>query len=354
MIIQNKAGKLICPYIMDGLTSYIFDLYEKFNQETFGRIWIDPQFKKFTELIYNAFKQDFNEVIVKSNNTFEFYDNNNLNSNRVVLGFSAGLDSVYQLIKLLEQGKEVICFHLKNINTYENGQATKQCLPIIEKLRKKFGEFKIFEVNASICKNMNKDNKFRQFWPENPMKNQLILSMMMDYAYEYNIKYVSLGDDLGLPIKDAVAGINLTDAREITLSFIEGTKEIYSNIKFVPITDRSDKLERLKTLDEYGLTDDFYSCVTSGRFNKLYHDRCEEKYGISLPSKSCGCYCRKCAMHCLLEHYGLIKNYGIPKYPDDFIDKCWERMWKNSHSADYELFKPELSLEQKIDNLFNY
>lgn len=75
----------------------------------------------------------------------------------------------------------------------------------------------------------------------------------------------------------------------------------------------------------------------------------EQKYGTKLPVRSCGCYCRKCAMHCLLLHYS-----GIEKRPEAFVEACWRRLWDNSHSADYAFFSPDLSLEQRLANLFSY
>jgi hypothetical protein len=329
----------------------MFNIYKGLNKEEFDVKWIEEHFNDFIGNIYRSFKQDPDQIGIEHGIFNRMYkdDDDGLDPDKAVLGFSGGLDSVYQLIKLLEAGKEVVCFHVKNINTYENGQASKQCSQVIGRLRKRFGESKIIEANASIAKNWKKDEQFRQFWPENPMKNQLIISMMMDYAWENGIKYVSLGDDFALGIEDAVPGINLTDAREVTESFLKGASSVYVGIKFLPIDDKSGKIDRIKKLDEYGLRDDYYSCVQAGRFNKSYHDRCEKKYGVKLPARSCGCYCRKCAMHCLLEHYS-----GYVTYPEEFISKCWERMWKNSHSADYELFKPELPLDTRINNLFNY
>lgn len=75
----------------------------------------------------------------------------------------------------------------------------------------------------------------------------------------------------------------------------------------------------------------------------------EAKFGVSLPARSCGCYCRKCAMHCLLLHYGKVESY-----PEDFVAKCWQRLWDNAHSADYAFFSPDMSLEKRISNLFSY
>ena len=54
-------------------------------------------------------------------------------------------------------------------------------------------------------------------------------------------------------------------------------------------------------------------------------------------------------MHNLILYYK-----GIQTFPEDFINKCWERMWNNAHSADYVFFSPDIPLEQRIKNLLEY
>ena len=60
---------------------------------------------------------------------------------------------------------------------------------------------------------------------------------------------------------------------------------------------------------------------------------------------NCG-VCRKCAYHSLLRHYFLDEQF-----PREFVDFCWKKI---CNGADYEFFKPELPLEKRIQNLYDY
>ena len=333
--IENLSGTITIPHNVY-ISRLIFAWYSDYNTlhphnpiEIFELQWV-------SQLIHQKNNWEYgSSVLCKLSDIITpVITNNDLKT--VVLGFSGGLDSVYQAIDLKERGYDVILYHLKGINTYENGQASKRCPEITKKLGMKYVESMISKKSGM------------QQVPENPLKNELIMALMIDYCLENNIPYISLGDDLNLSLKDSVAGINVTDSREVTNAFINGIQRVI-DIKFLPIMTHASKLDRIKKLQEYGLEDDYYSCVLAGRFNKRLHNLNEKKYGVKLFDGNCGCSCRKCAMHNLLMHYG-----GVKEFPQEFVDKCWEVMWNNSYSADYELFKPELSLDIRIKNLFEY
>ena len=173
--------------------------------------------------------------------------------------------------------------------------------------------------------------------------------MMIDYCIVNGYHKISLGDDFDLSIDDAMVGVNLTDSRELTQEFLKCIGSLVSGIEFIPIEKGQDKLKRLKTIEQYSMFDYYYSCVLPGRFNATRHESNEQKYNVTLSKNNCGCSCRKCAMHNLLMHYG-----GVKVFPDEFIESCWKVMWKNAHSADYKFFSPDLSLETRIKNLFEY
>lgn len=323
------------------LTSYFTPLYDNFNKEIFdSEIGIPNAFEDFVQLVYNAHKQSFKRIYMKEISIPKC--SYNKDSKDVLLGFSAGLDSVYQAIALKEQGYNVKLFYLINGNMYENGQSYKWAKVIAEKLNMPL-------ITAKISPNTKKDNPYRKFWAENPIKNQYIMAMMVDTCIEYNIQYISMGDDFNLDIEHAAIGINLTDAKEMTQTWLKGLHHYLPDIKFIPIENNIEKDKRIEKLIEYNLQDYYYSCVQSGRFNQKFHKTCEEKYNIKLFHNNCGTYCRKCAMHNLILYYK-----GIQTFPEDFINKCWERMWNNAHSADYVFFSPDIPLEQRIKNLLEY
>ncbi len=332
--IENPSGSITIPHNVY-ISRSIFWWYVGYNTdyvtnqiEIFELQWV-------SQLIHQKNGWDYKPSIMTKLSDVIVPVITDTDLKKVVLGFSGGLDSVYQAIDLKERGYEVILYHLKGINTYENGQATKHCKEIAKKLGMPYVESVISKKRGS------------QTVPENPLKNELIMGLMIDYCLENNIHYISLGDDLNLSLKDSVSGINVTDAREVTKAFIDGIQKVI-DIQFLPIMG-GEKIDRIKKLMEYGLENDYYSCVQAGRFNKKLHNLNERKYGVKLFDGNCGCSCRKCAMHNLLLHYG-----GLKVFPKEFIDRCWRVMWDNGHSADYELFRPDLPEDIRLNNLFNY
>lgn len=332
--IENPSGSITIPHNVY-ISRLVFDLYNEYNSSTPDPCIDITDLQEMTDIVCKKIGVEKKPYIFKSFRDYIFPLIPRDNTKTVVLGFSGGLDSVYQAIDLKERGYFVTLYHLKGINTYENGQATKRCREIAKKLGMPYVESVISKKRGA------------QSIPENPFKNELIMSLMIDYCLHWGIQYISMGDDLNLSINDSVVGVNVTDAREVTEAFMDGVKD-YIDIKFLPIMG-GEKIDRIKKLIEYGLEDDYYSCVQAGRFNKKLHDLNEKKYGIKLFDGNCGCSCRKCAMHNLLLHYSSIRIF-----PKDFIDKCWRVMWDNSHSADYELFRPDLPEKVRLNNLFTY
>ena len=325
------------------LTRCFGELFDNFNKEVFDKeLYVPAGFEEFVKIIYGAHKQQFTRIYLTDIKQHLQYGVYKEDSKEALLGFSAGLDSVYQAIRLKEKGYNVRLFFLRNANMYENGQAYKYAVQIADKLGLPL-------IAPSISQYTEKSNPYRKFWPENPIKNQYIMAMMVDYCLQHGIINISMGDDFNLGLKDAAVGINLTDAREVTEAWLKGIGTYLPELTFIPIEKGKEKDERIRKLMKYGLEDLYYSCVQQGRFNQKYHNKVEEKYGVSLFHNNCGTYCRKCAMHNLILHYK-----GIRKFPDDFIETCWEKMWNNSHSADYVFFNPDIPLEQRIKNLLEY
>lgn len=324
------------------LSQNILNLHDIFNKKRFDKnIEALANFIPLVDLLYKSFKQKYDSI---SSIQLEKHVIKETNSKDVILGFSAGLDSVFQAIYLKNAGYNVHLFFARNINTYENGLGWKYAQIIAKKLDLDF-------ISMRVVKNLDKDLKFnpyKQIWPENPMKNQLILSVMSDICLERNWKYLSLGDDFDLTLDKAVLGVNLTDAREVTQTYLSGLRNYIPNLEFIKIPDGYDKGLRLKTIIDYNLQDDYYSCVTSGRFNKSFRNHTQNKFNVQLFGNNCG-KCRKCCMHNLILHYLKIKTF-----PENYINYCWEKIYSSGKRADYEFFKPELPLETRIKNLFSY
>lgn len=257
-------------------------------------------------------------------------------NNKVILACSGGLDSVYQAICLKEKGYDVTLFHVKNLNYYTNGKEEVITEDIAKALDMPL-------LSARFIADTRKDNPFRKYWSENSFKDMLFYSMMIDYAYLNDIYNISSGDDLSLDISKAVVGVNLSDAKQITETFMSDLKRYYV-FNFIP-TEQNHKGIRLQKLQEHGLLDKYYSCVNPGRFNQQNHKRIESCFGVELYHYNCG-LCRKCAFHNLLRHYYLNEEFS-----PEFIDFCWDKI---ANGADNVFFNKKLPLEQRIKNLYEY
>lgn len=305
-------------------------LYNIFNTKNFKKsVQIPQYFDDFVEKIYKKFNNSLTDKI------FCDFDKISLvsNSKDILLAFSGGLDSCAQALTLQEDGYNVILFHMKNVNKYEYGKGTKVAKEFAKKNNMKY-------VEASIS------NGYK-YWPENPIKNQMILCSMIDYCYDNNINKVALGESLVLTIDEVIEGINITDSKDVTEWFIEALRHYVDNLEVIEVKGHPSKLDKMHKLEKYDCIDLYYSCLHSGRFSEMRHINVEKTYNIILPKYSCGCFCRKCATQLLLKHYG-----DNMKYPQEFIDKCWKIMYDNGYSSEKRFFTPDIPLEERIKNLF--
>jgi len=310
------------------------NLYNIFNQKMFNQYIDCPvEFENYVNLIYSKFNQEFHIIRNISINKIELKDINN----KVLLACSGGLDSIYQIFQLKELGYEPILYHMKNVNSYENMQAYYSLNELVNKLNIDFIVPEIKHMQHSA---------YKKHWAENPIKNQMIILSMIDYCYQNNINKICVDGSWEFSIDETTAGIDVTDAPENYDELFNSLNKLVKNIKFIK-TEHIPKIKKLNYLKDKNLDDYIYSCLGPGKFNEYRHNECEKKYNIKLFKHNCGCSCRKCAHHNLLRYY---ENHE--KFPQEFIDKCWYIMSNNSYASRNMLFGDDISLEQKIKNLY--
>lgn len=329
------GDKINVPVKDRAYTNLGIDLYNIFNQENFNKYISYPNaFDDWINIIYKKFN---NELLGHHEYFLPKIKLNNINNN-VLLACSGGLDSIYQAIQLKEMGYNPIYYHIKNVNSYENGNSYKSLLNASKKLN-------IELITGELVRNYK--SNYNKHWAENPIKNQMILFTMIDYCKENNINKICMDGSWEFNIDDVTAGIDVADAPENYELWLNGINEYVDNLEFIKTSHDISKFDKIKYLDNIGLMDDIYSCLGAGRFNEYRHNIIETKYNIKLFAHNCGCYCRKCAHHNLLMHYS---NYK--KFPDEFIDKCWNIMNNNGFASRNMLFGDDIPIEQKIKNLF--
>lgn len=329
-----------CDY---AITKALLPLYDNFNRKHFEKCPSVPEpFLPLAEVIYGVFSQEFTPEIVATNYQIVC----ETSKRDVLLGFSGGLDSAYHALELKNKGYNVHLFHFRGLNSYEGNNSYLCALEFANKMG--------LELIEACFK---RKSSFKMHWIENPIKNQLIQSMMIDIALERGYGNIAIGDDASMSFTrpDFILGTNTTDCREVQSAFELCIDKILGrSIDFLMI-DREigsttrHKGERIKLLADNGALECYYSCVGAGRFNNYNHKRSEQRFDIVLPKWNCGCFCAKCAMHNLLMHF-----QGIANYPKEFIEACWERLWKTKHCNISSLFSPKIPLDERIHNLFIY
>ena len=240
-ILIGKGEDILTPFITPKISLMILPLYDNFNQITFDNIISVPNgFEKLCNLIYNVFGN--NPPIIKCLEHEKIKLNKNCKD--VILAFSGGLDSCYQAILLKENGYNVHLFHVKGINVYEGGIQVNAVKSFADKIGCEliYAKFK--------RKGKRNINKYYPRWSDNPIKNQLILSIMIDICNERGYNIISLGDDESISVfdSDAKCGINITDCKEIQNGFIEAINGYCENLKYVGINRDYKNVENNKYL----------------------------------------------------------------------------------------------------------
>lgn len=306
-------------------------LYRGFMQER-SKIYVPEQYENIATQV--AEKIGWSALIVpvkKEGRHIEVKE-----TNKIMIGFSSGLDSAYLLHKCKEKGLDVIAFHVSGLNKSFASVEERQAKKIARMAGAKYVEA---EFKAP-----------KQAFKDNPFKNQLILSMMLDYGVKNDCRLYGLGSDWTTPLGESAVGFTITDSREVNEEYWKGVQESFPSAELVFIPDCDKKIDRLVYLfDNHRKTlENISSCVTPIRYREHLHKHNETKYGVKLMSGRCGS-CYKCSMeYILLCHAGKIEKN------EQYLSHCWDVLAtsKNSHRPD--LFDKSLPKEKRLENLLNY
>ncbi len=256
-----------------------------------------------------------------------------------LLGYSGGKDSVAQAIKLMNEGYTVEAFHVRNLNksyTDECDAATGTC------------DILGIPIHVAPIKSQGKSKRL-----ENPVKNLLVLAMMLDLGGPRGVATYSLGTQVNRPngLDDFYTSLDFSDSPdtlfigselfrqvpgfnlkvgELGLSNID----IYYTIK--TILSHKDGLELMRTAR---------SCMTQYRFREMRKKHNERKFGVELMPGRCGS-CWKCC----IEYLVMDALHYIEK-KEDFIIHCWHFIDKQQldwHTALVEMLNRARSDSRKL------
>jgi 7-cyano-7-deazaguanine synthase in queuosine biosynthesis len=292
------------------------NIYEIFTKEVFDKnIHIPIGFEDLVKIIYNVHQQEVPNI-----STYKITDTTITlnNNNKIMLAFSGGLDSVYECLRLQELGYDVILMHFKNLNKnipketeFAEAFASYIHVPII-----------IIDVTQP-----------KQFYIDNAVKNQTILSYMIDYGIKYDIQNYSTGNNFAdQPLSQGTIGQTITDSTEVFKYFFDGIRTYINNINFVGVEDNMTKYKEL----EYILHKDptilkyVYSCINPHRFNNMLNQNNRTKYKVPLMDGRCGS-CYKCCMEFIL--LSELGYYDKEQYKE-YIKHCWDIISNSKCSSD--------------------
>lgn len=260
---------------------------------------------------------------------------NNFNDEGIIIGASGGLDSCYAALKAKDEGKKVILIHFQGLNK----NFPKETEQIIN----------FAKTNSMSLYIINVKNKGKNFFPDNPFKNQLILSALAEIGYKLSINNIMLGATGTFNIEKSKIGFNVTDTIENYNSFLNGLKLYYPLINIIYLNKDITKYTMLKYIVDNHIESLQYicSCINPNRFVTMLHNNNEKKYNIKLLKYRCGS-CFKCAMEYIL-------LYEIGYYNDiDFLLHCYDILAKSKNSHAPELFNLHLPYEVRRKNVLEY
>lgn len=254
---------------------------------------------------------------------------------KIMIGLSGGLDSVYFMHRLIDDGYDVTAVYIDNVNRTSAKTEVKQARKIAREAQVPFFNIKM---------------KFPlQTFPENPLKNQLILSVMLDLGIKKGIYRYALGCDWTSPLEDAITGYTVTDSAEVNKYFWEGVKKHFPQAELIFLNEEEKKYKRYDYLykNHYNSLLNVSSCISPQRFREKLHKINKKKYKLELWQGRCGS-CYKCSIEYIL----LVETKHVLKN-SKFYDHCWDILNTSKIYDRPDWFDAKLPLEKRLENLLD-
>ena len=234
-------------------------------------------------------------------------------NNNVVVCCSGGKDSTAVAIKLKEENYNVCLYYVKGINK-SYPEEEKRIAGIAEYLQVPYYIDKRFKFSG------------HSDFPDNPVKNQLILSMALNYAHESgNACKIAFGDFNQDTIAKCDFMTSWSDTIEMQTAYQSFIKHYVPDFEYIaPFNSEFDSINIINT--HYEILPLTQSCITPYRFRNKLKTCNEEKYKMELPANRCGsCYkcCREYIHFHILGRYDL--NQGFYKHCLDIFKKTLKK-----------------------------
>lgn len=317
----------IIPERSGGLTRAILPLYNEFAADAPAHeITVGEGFGELARIFYSYYGEP--EPVVHE---YAVPCSKPTGNGEVLVGFSGGLDSAYQALSMEASGWKPILYHVSGLNRRS---------PDEDVFARRFAEASGFDYMENKVR-----MRGRQRFPDNPVKNQLIMCMMADDAARMGIGDLAMGEDWGTGLEGSNPLFTVTDSVEVNKAFVRALGRIAGlEVHFIGSADK--KLQRLRAVRDRGLLQHVAPCIGPYRFKKWLRKNNEAKYGVHLLPGRCGS-CYKCCMESLL-----LAELG-EELPAAYASHCWNVLsdsWQ-SHTTAFNKKRP---LEERRAVLLSY
>lgn len=203
-MISIKEETYTNPLFGGSISDYMLYLYTQMSIKPFPNT-IDIPNEEWKPLLHDLYRLnglDDPEFIIKPE-LIPPREYGEIDSNKALVALSGGKDSIAVMLRLLDEGKDVTAYFLRNANLsylLEEPKATK--------VAEKYG--------VQLVKDkLHRSGKTDYF--ENQLKNQLILARMLEYGLKTNCATVYLGEFWdSVSDETALPDYNMTDNTDLT------------------------------------------------------------------------------------------------------------------------------------------
>ena len=278
---------------------YMLYLFQVTSEEVYPTTIHVPTegFKEYIDILYTRSDQPTPEIVVDN-----YISKINIkdNPNRVVLAFSGGKDSVAHAAYLKDYGFNPILYFVKRMNrSYPNELNAShevadllQC-PMVE-------DYVLYSGKVSRA--------------ESPVKNHLILSLIIEYMKQNGLTRCACGTYLEDTLDKTSTQFGLSDAYEFYKAFEKGVQSFFPNFKWLCWFQSEFHAMSYLVHTHAELIPHYQSCLLPDRYRKKVKEANEKKFNMSLmPNRCFSCW------KCVQEYLILSDLNYLPKPTDEMI-----------------------------------